>query len=49
MTAEVDTSQPLAVPSPRALRKELRDRRREHSDRTIWQALDSLYLWLSPS
>ncbi|MGW5359557.1 DUF6297 family protein [Actinopolymorpha pittospori] len=46
MTAGVDTSQPLVVPSPRALRRELRDRRREHSDRTIWQALDSLYLWL---
>lgn len=33
-------------PSARAVRRELRARRREHSDRTFFQAFEELYLWV---
>ncbi|WP_020577823.1 DUF6297 family protein [Actinopolymorpha alba] len=47
MTAPVRAAQPVAaVPSARALRKELRARRRAHSDRTLRDALEDLYLWV---
>ncbi|GAA2757573.1 DUF6297 family protein [Actinopolymorpha rutila] len=50
MTARVGApstpGRPITVPTSRHLRRELRQRRRDHSNRTLGQALDDLYLWL---
>lgn len=46
MSAGVDTARGASVVTPSALRSELRARRRAHSDRTLADALEQLYVWL---